>query len=370
MPSFPTDYPSILARLHQINPVAYSATRNHLDGAVTHLSPYLTHGVLSTREVGKVALRTATQAQAATLLRELAWRDFYQATWSSLGDAIFRDLRYPQPFATHQTMPLAVEQATTGIQVIDRAITELYQTGYLHNHARMWTAMLCCTIARTAWWSPSQWMYYHLLDGDIASNTLSWQWVAGSCRKEPYLANQETINTFSGDFQQGTYLDVPYEQLAQQIPQQLLERSTLSYTTSLTPTVPPTYTGEVLLYHPWSLNPTWYQQSSLPRVLLLEPDHFARFPISPQRLRFIQALADNIPHLVTVTASVQDLQRLSPTATFRYVAHPAVRHWTGVAEQPEPLFHTNLPVEKNWSFSTFWSKATCTLSYYASAKRN
>ena len=77
-------------------------------------------------------------------------------------------------------MPKAVVEANTTIDAIDEAINELYQNGYMHNHMRMYLASLCCNIAKCHWKHPAKWMYFYLLDGDLASNTLSWQWVAGS----------------------------------------------------------------------------------------------------------------------------------------------------------------------------------------------
>jgi deoxyribodipyrimidine photo-lyase len=81
----------------------------------------------------------------------------------------------------------------------------------------MWLAMLICNIAGTKWETGAAWMYYHLLDGDLASNTLSWQWVAGTFSSKKYFANQENLNKYgnSQDRQYGTILDKSYEDLAQ-----------------------------------------------------------------------------------------------------------------------------------------------------------
>jgi len=75
----------------------------------------------------------------------------------------------------------------------------------------MYTAMLACNIACSHWSLPAKWMYYHLLDGDLASNTLSWQWVAGSFSSKKYYANQENINKYSGRNQQQSYLSFDYD---------------------------------------------------------------------------------------------------------------------------------------------------------------
>lgn len=362
MYEFPTDYQSILSRLNSIDPALYASTRNYLSGATTKLSAYLTHGVITTQDVGNIALGKASYAASQVLLKELAWHDFYFASWDQLGNTIFSDLRYPQTYNQYPDLPAAVATAATGISVIDQSITELIDTGYMHNHSRLWLAMLCCNVAKTAWWNPSRWLYYHLLDGNIASNTLSWQWVAGSSRQLPYFANQENLNTYSGISQRQTFLDYSYEDLAQnKVPPILEERIELVLETTLPTTSIPKLTGPVLLYHSWSLNPTWYQTTTQPRVLLLEPSHFARFPMSEKRIAFILALAKNIPNLTVVVANFEELSTQNPDAVFCFRHHPAVTHWKGVREMVQPLFAVKYPITSSWSFSKFWSKSSITI---------
>jgi deoxyribodipyrimidine photo-lyase len=364
MEQFPTNYAAILQRLHEVRPSQYGATRNYLDGAVTRLSPYLTHGVLTTRQVGQEVLRRATYQQAEVLLRELAWRDYYHAMWQDIGDGIMQDLRYPQPGTTQQDLPKAVIQATTGIQVIDQAISELYQHGYMHNHARMWTAMLCCAVGQTYWKQPSRWLYYHLLDGDIASNTLSWQWIAGTARQEPYIANQENLNHYSRTNQSGTFLDYAYDELRKRpMPQELLERQSFNEVTDLPETAIPELPGQVLLYHPWSLDPQWHADSKQRRIVLLEPSHFVRYPVSQKRRSFIKALAAQIPGAEVVVADFDTVASRNPNTLFCYKDHPAVIHWKGEMEQGIPLFETKKrPLQAKTSFSSFWNNATCTIA--------
>ncbi len=130
------------ARLATVQPDAYARTRNALDGAVTRLSPYLTHGLLSLREVySAVHARHPLHAQHK-LVFELGWRAYYRHVWSHLGDGIHQSLRpglLPDE-AYQPEMPADVLQARTGIAAIDLAVRELYDTGYVHNHARMWLA--------------------------------------------------------------------------------------------------------------------------------------------------------------------------------------------------------------------------------------
>ncbi|MDZ7649547.1 MAG: FAD-binding domain-containing protein [Cytophagales bacterium] len=111
------------------------------------------------------------QKNIEKLVQELAWREYFQRVWKNMGAAIWNDIRQPQPDVLHHQLPGAIENATTGIDALDQHIQNLYDTGYMHNHVRMYTASIVCNIAKVHWLQPSRWLYYHYLDGDIASNT-------------------------------------------------------------------------------------------------------------------------------------------------------------------------------------------------------
>lgn len=178
---FPTDIQSIKSRIEKIDPVGYGITRNYLNGKVTYLSPYISRGVLSTRQIAQHVMQLDYQPhQILRLIQELAWRDYFQRVWQQLGDDIFEDIRMNRTAIRSHKIPTAILEGTTGIEAVDQGIQSLLQTGYMHNHLRMYVASISCNVAKTHWSQPSQWMYYHLLDGDLASNTLSWQWVAGT----------------------------------------------------------------------------------------------------------------------------------------------------------------------------------------------
>jgi deoxyribodipyrimidine photo-lyase len=205
-----------LQQLNSIDPVGYGSTRNHLDGAVTRLSPYLRHGVLSLAEVRDVAIRLAGSAtRCAKLLQELAWRDYYQRVWQQLGDAIWEDL---EPYKTGfdvddyaDELPADFVEARTGIDYIDHFVNELHTTGYLHNHARMWLAAYVVHGRRVKWQAGARWFLSHLLDGDEASNNLSWQWVASTFSHKPYFFNRENVSRFSSGRFLASQPDDPFD---------------------------------------------------------------------------------------------------------------------------------------------------------------
>ena len=205
------------ARLAEVRPEAYAQTRNALDGAVTGLSPYITHGLLSLRDVYVDVYARYPLDTKHKFVFELGWRAYYRHVWAHLGEHIHKSLHpglLPDD-AYLAELPTDVVEARTGIAAIDLAVIELYATGYLHNHARMWLASYLVHLRKVHWHAAAQWMLGHLLDGDVASNHLSWQWVAGTGSSKPYLFNADNVAKFAPApwHSPGTVIDASYEAL-------------------------------------------------------------------------------------------------------------------------------------------------------------
>ena len=217
MRNFEPTLEAAYARLAAVNPEAYARSRNALDGAVTRLSPYLTHGLLSLREVfDAVHARHALDGQHKFVF-ELGWRAYYRHVWAHLGDGIHQSMHaglLPDD-AYQPNMPADVLEARTGIPAIDLAVRDLYDTGYVHNHARMWLASYIVHLRKVHWHVGAQWMLGHLLDGDVASNHLSWQWVAGTSSTKPYLFNADNVAKYAPAHwhSPGTVIDTSYEEM-------------------------------------------------------------------------------------------------------------------------------------------------------------
>lgn len=361
--AFPTDYASILDRINQIDPVEYGKTRNFVNGAVTYLSPYISRGVISVKQVQESVLERGFSRRAIEkFLQELAWREYFQRVWQTRGDSLFQDIKYPQPNVVHHQMIESIANATTGIDAIDQSINEFYNTGYLHNHVRMYIASITCNIGRAHWFLPSQWMYAHLLDGDLASNTCSWQWVAGAFASKKYYCNQENLNRYMLSPQQNTFLDVAPEMLPA-----ILIPSSLKVTTSwkletLLPSVPRPridVTKPTLLYNSYNLDPLWRQKEDVNRILLLEPTHFQKFPVSERVLAFILALAKNIQGIQVMVGEVSDVEALygdfpGVGKMFLSKEHPAFTHYPGIKDERDWLY----PHVAGYypSFFSFWKR--------------
>ncbi len=354
---FPTDYKSIIERLENIDLINYAKTRNFIGGAVTYLSPYISRGVISLPQVKQQILQHYKPYQAEKLLQELAWRQYWQRVWQAVEDKIFTDLKQEQTDTDNRKMITAIENAATGIAAIDESIALLYQTGYMHNHFRMYLASVTCNIGKTHWWQPSQWMYYHLLDGDLASNSLSWQWVAGTFSSKKYYCNQENINKYSNSQQRKTFLDTSYETLITlEVPEILKEKSNFFPATQL-PGANPLLLKEnqpVLIYNSYNLDPIWHLGKNVNRVLLLEPSHFKKHPISQKVLQFIIDLSKNINNLQLFVGEFEALEQLAKGKNIIFKSHPAFMHYRGTAEEYDNLF----PQVTGYfnSFSAYWKK--------------
>lgn len=355
---FPTDYHSIIERIEQIDAKKYERTRNFIDGAVTYLSPYIARGVIQLPQIKEIVVAKYGRYISEKLVQELAWREFFQRVWQHKQDQIFTDLKQDQSKVAHHLMPISIEETQTGIDAIDHAIQSLYSTGYMHNHARMYTAMLTCNIAQAHWLTPSKWMYYHLLDGDLASNMLSWQWVAGSFSSKKYYANQENINKYAGTKQQNTIVDYSYEDLPNQsIPEKLQATVLLDLHTKLPITILPTIDPSLplLIYNSYNLDPNWHKGEKANRILLLEPEHFSAYPISDKVLEFILALAvENIPDIQVYAGSFDSLKQLSPQTPIFYKEHPLNSHYSGTIESRTWLFEQ--VYQYHGSFFSYWKK--------------
>lgn len=186
-------------RLAAIRPREYAWTRNETTGDVTRLSMYLRHGVLSLAEVRTAAIdHIQRRGDVRKLIQELAWRDYFQRLYAEQGDDIVWQNREdwktgfgPEDYADE--LPEDIRVGATGLPCIDAFVAELRETGYLHNHARMWLAAYVVHWRRVDWRPGAAWFLEHLLDGDPASNNLSWQWVASTFSAKPYVFNRENL---------------------------------------------------------------------------------------------------------------------------------------------------------------------------------
>jgi deoxyribodipyrimidine photo-lyase len=363
---FPTSYDLIIERINNIDPLKYAKTRNFINGDVTYLSAYISRGVISVQQIKEAVLQKGYKPyQIEKFLQELAWREYYQRVWQVKKENILEDLKQPQPDFLHHQIPASIVEANTGIQIIDDQINTLYATGYLHNHLRMYLAALVCNNAKSHWRTPANWMYYHLLDGDLASNACSWQWVAGSFSSKKYYCNQENINKYTHTNEEDTFLDYSYEHIATMPVPNALEATTgIELVTVLPQTAVPTLdvTKPTLLYNSYNLDPNWRAVENANRVLLLEPSHFKNYPVSEKVIQFIMDLSNNINDIQIYTGEIEDLKKqyintgITDSTAFISKEHPAFEYYPGIKDSREWMY----PKAEGYfsSFFSYWKKCS------------
>ncbi len=358
---FPTDEQSILDKITSINPVKYSKSRNFIDGDVTYLSPYISRGVISVKMIKDAVMQRGYKLyEVEKFIQELAWREYWQRIWQNKGDEILQDLKQIQPDVAHFKMPTAVVESITRIDAIDNYIAQLYEQGYMHNHVRMYVASITCNIAKAHWLLPAQWLYYHLLDGDIASNHLSWQWTCGSASSKKYYCDQANISKYTGSNQYKSFLANSYETLAEMpIPSALEPTIELDLKTLLPQTAELKIDTNkpTCIYNSYNLDFNWRKEEDVNRILLLEPSHFNKYPVSEKVIDFIIALSKNIDGIQLCVGEFNVIKSIyeKPFENIIFKEHPAFTHYRGIKDSRDWLA-PNITGNFN-SFFSFWKKA-------------
>ncbi|WP_044407899.1 FAD-binding domain-containing protein [Thiomicrospira microaerophila] len=215
-----------LTRISQLNLEAYSRDRNYLTGHVSRLSPYIRHGLLSVADLNGTLAQQYPASVRARFIQQLAWRDYFHQMHSARPTQVWQDAEtYKTGFSAKdyaQALPEDIALGQTGIKLIDQLIDQLLTQGYLHNHARLYLASYVVHWRRVAWQVGARWFLVHLLDGDIASNNYSWQWVASTFSAKPYIFNLDNLRRFAGetldcDHPTNALFDASYEALAEQL---------------------------------------------------------------------------------------------------------------------------------------------------------
>lgn len=385
---FPPTRAAALARIAAVCPAAYGRSRNHLGGAVTRLSPYLTHGITTPTEVAAMVAARHPLALGDKLVMELGWRSFFHHVARHRGDGILQSLHAgPRPEdAAAPQLPDDIRQARTGVPAIDCAVRTLYATGWLHNHARMWLASYVVHVRGVHWRAGADWLLGHLLDGDRASNHLSWQWVAGTASHKPYLFNAEnvarhTAGTHAGWDSGGSVVDTGYSQLerwargqdalppAQPLPaDQGVAEPTLWHRppngVALAPLpAPADLAGRtVRLVHPWALAEPdgGTDPAALQEVVLgvLPAETLARWPWTARRWAFVATRMADIAGQ-TAWADAAALQAaLARAACVLTVDHPELPAAWPAAWRRAPAPFLPEPAALCASFSQYWRLAT------------
>ena len=385
--TFPPTRQAALARVNDVRPSDYARSRNALEGAVTGLSPYITHGFVSLPEVlAGVTAKHPLDVQHKFVF-ELGWREYFRHVWAFRGEEIFESLReglLPQT-SYSALLPADIRQAATGVPVIDMAVRTLYATGYLHNHVRMWLASYVVHVRKVDWRIAADWLYGHLLDGDLASNHLSWQWVAGTGSSKAYLFNADNVARYAPALwhSPGSVIDQSYEELdrlarqpIRRLPPRVRDEHDAPISGALIEPLllaePPSDLGwaqpdasvvagrDVWLVHPWNLGdlPTSLPANTVVIGMFITDFHRA-WPWSERRWRFVASRMAELTALRWQGDAASLGVALQGAAQVRSVDEQHLEPWLprlAVCEARIELFPAVL--RRCDSFSQWWTRAS------------
>ena len=190
------------------NLIDYSKLRNFDLGPsnrsnISCLSPYITHGVINELEVINKSLKKFSFAKNEKFIQEVLWRTYWKG-WLELRPNVWSDYLIEldnviNQFKNNQNYLDAIE-GKTDIDCFNQWVVELKENNYLHNHTRMWFASIWIFTLELPWQLGAEFFMQHLYDGDAASNTLGWRWVAGvQTQGKHYLASEWNINKFTNN---------------------------------------------------------------------------------------------------------------------------------------------------------------------------
>jgi hypothetical protein len=186
----------------------YSKLRNFDFGPsnrsnVSCLSPYITHGIINELEVINKSLKKFSFAKNEKFIQEVLWRVYWKG-WLELRPDVWSDYlieldKIKKEFKNNQSYLDAIE-GKTNVDCFNQWVIELKESNYLHNHTRMWFASIWIFTLELPWQLGAEFFMQHLYDGDAASNTLGWRWVAGiQTQGKHYLASEWNINKFTNN---------------------------------------------------------------------------------------------------------------------------------------------------------------------------
>jgi hypothetical protein len=186
----------------------YSKLRNFDFGPdnrsnISCLSPYITHGIINELEVIDKSLKKFSFSKNEKFIQEVLWRVYWKG-WLELRPNVWSDYlielnNLRDQFKSNQNYQKAIE-GKTDLECFNHWVNELKENNYLHNHTRMWFASIWVFTLELPWQLGAEFFMQNLYDGDAASNTLGWRWVAGiQTQGKHYLASEWNIKKFTNN---------------------------------------------------------------------------------------------------------------------------------------------------------------------------
>lgn len=354
-----------IKRLNSIQVSTYKRNKDFLNGAVSRLSPYFRYGCLTLKEAAD-NVRSRFGADSEKLLYAFARRDYWRRTWYKEGNGIFNNIEEAKAPISDRPMPDYVHQMITGLPCMDAFVRDLMQDGYLHNHARQWFAAYVVHWLKVDWREAADWFENFLLDGDKASNHLSWQWVASTFSNKPYYFNKDVLARHTGEKHCATCkvncpFDASLEMLDAKLFSDEFEPLIPRNVSKPAPMAFSTQTASAVFVHDEMLSAAHpLLKNSMPKFFVFDDKIHGKWPL--KRLQFVTDCLNELPNVeiwLGDTGKVLEERGIgqlttqnTPNLEVKNLLDPFKVQW-----QPEVKFTDAEVSEKRMKrFSRYWSK--------------
>lgn len=357
-----------LDKLSEIDVKAYGKNRDFINGSVSKLSPYLRHGCITSKEVlAEVYSRSGPKTNK--FIEELAYHTFWRENWYRHGDAIFSDMEPPKVPLGKKPLPDFVKQGITGLPCMDEVVRSLNNEGYVHNHARMWFAAFLVHWLKVDWREAADWFETQLLDGDLASNHLSWQWIASTYSAKPYYFNKENLARFTGEAYcktcqincpfDNSYEDIHQQLFPEEVPQEMTRYRVKSFESTLDNQAS---NDEIAVFvHDEMLSPTNpLMNLAMNKVFVFDERLHEAWPI--KRIQFVMDCLSEMPmvdvwigqtdEVLAALGIGQVITQNTPNQQIRSLISPFNPIW----ENEEPLVDAEVSLDQLSRFSKYWKQ--------------
>ncbi len=355
-----------LKRLNSIDIEAYNKNRYFINGAVSRLSPYFRHGCLTLKEASE-NLQERFGVDSEKLVQELGRRDYFRRVWYQQGDKIFNNIEAAKVGVGEKPLPDYVRQMITGVPCMDALVRDLMQDGYVHNHARKWFAAYVIHWLKVDWREAADWFENLLLDGDMASNHLSWQWVASTFSSSPYFFNKDILARHTGEKHcANCSVNCPFDASVEMLDaklfgqtgaEPLIERSI----TRSTATRFSTNTAVAVFVHDEMLSAAHpLIKNSTTKFFVFDEALYAKWPL--KRLQFVADCLSELPNVEVWLGDTREVlesrgagqlkTQNTPNLAVKHLLEPFQTNW-----QPEVKFtDVEVSAQRMKRFSRYWSK--------------
>ncbi len=353
-------------RLNSIDIEAYNKNRYFINGDVSRLSPYFRYGCLTLKEAAD-HLQKQFGVESEKLVQALGRRDYSRRVWYQQGDKIFNNLEKPKVGLGDKPLPDYVRQMITGLPCMDAFVRDLMQDGYVHNHARKWFASYVVHWLKVDWREAADWFESLLLDGDKASNHLSWQWVASSFSSSPYFFNKDILARHTGEkhcanctvscpFDASVeMLDAKLFSAAEQLAERTISRPATMHFSSNTAVAVFVHDEMLSAAHPLI-------QNSTAKFFVFDEHLYAKWPL--KRLQFVADCLSELPNVEVWLGDTRDVlesrgvgqlkTQNTPNKDIKQLLESFQVDW-----QPEvKMIDVEVSDQRMKRFSRYWSKVS------------